>query len=56
LEISEILLAEAGLFVDFYGMPGERGWGGCVGGEAVEDAFCCFPRAAVGGGEEVEGV
>jgi len=56
LEVAEVLFAEAGLFVDADGVAGEGGGGGGGGGEGVEDAFCCFAGAAVGGGEEVEGV
>jgi hypothetical protein len=34
----------------------ERGGTGLVAGEGREYAFCSFARAAVGGGEEVQGV
>ena len=56
LEVSEILFAQAGLFVDFYCVAGEGGGGGRVGGQGVEDSFCGFAGAAVGGGEEMEGI
>ena len=37
-------------------MSWKRGWGRLRGGEGVEDTFGGFPRSAVRGGEEVEGV
>lgn len=56
LEISKVLFTQAGLFVDFYGVPREWRWGGVGGGEGVEDAFRCFACSSIGRGKEVEGI
>ena len=56
LEVPEILFAEAGFLEDFDFVAGEGGGGGVVGGEGPQDAFGGFAGAAVGRGEELEGV
>lgn len=54
LEVSEILFAQAGFFVDFYGVTGERRRGGGGGGEGIEYSFGGFTGSTVGRCEEVE--
>ena len=56
MEVAKVLFAQAGLLVDFYGVEGEGGGGRVGGGEGGEDGRGGFAGAAVGGGEEVEGV
>ena len=56
LKVTEILLAQAWLFVHFDGGAGERGRFGCGGGEGVDNSFGSFTCAAIRGGEEMEGV
>jgi len=59
LEVPEILLPYARLFVDLDGVAVEgrgRGGVGVGGGEGAQDAFGRFAGAAVGRGVELEGV
>lgn len=56
LEVAKVLLAQAGLLVDLDVVPGEGRGLLLVGGQGGEDAFCGLACAAVGRGEEVEGV
>ena len=56
LEVAKVLLAEAGLLVDFDVGAAEGGGAGLVGGEGGEDALGGLTGAAVGRGEEVDGV
>ena len=56
MEVAEVLLADARFFVDFYRVPWERRGGGVGGGQGLQDPFCCFARAPVRRGVEVERV
>jgi len=56
LKVPEILLPQPGLFIHLYRVPWKWTRGGLVCGQCLEDALGGFPRAAVGGCEEVEGV
>jgi hypothetical protein len=51
LEVAEVLLADAGLFIDADG-----GGVGVVLEGRREDALGCFARAGVRGGDDLEGV
>jgi hypothetical protein len=56
LEVAKVLLAEARLLVDLDAVAAEGGRFRVVGGQSGEDAVGGLARAAVGRGEEVEGV
>ena len=56
LEVPKILLPQPRLLIHLYAVAGEGRGGRLVRGQGREDAFCGLPRAAVGRGEEVQGV